>query len=130
MMKISELSGPSQSAARLIGTAVSVPDPIQNLSRALALIAQGPGSSTAAPYAFRLPKGKAVDEHFGGTRGWWNCRILPCKANNFRPPIKSFVDKKAGSRRGCRFILHSSALEYFQRLAAEQTQPGMEGSAQ
>lgn len=125
MKKTKEVFGSEniKQPAHLCGASASAPDLLHHLSRVLALIAQPPTSPAAAPYAFRLPKAKSTDPYFGGARGWWNARILPCEANNFSPPVKSFVDKAPGARRGVRFILFESAKEYFQKLANGQSTP-------
>ena len=74
----------------------------------------------AAIFSFRLPKSGQTDPFFGGARSYWNSLTLPSAANGFDPPVRSFVDRKPGTRRGVRFILWESALDYFKRLASEQ----------
>lgn len=87
-----------------------------------------PQPSGPPTFSFRLPKAGQIDPYFGGARSYWNARILPSAANNFQPAVQSFVDKKPGTERGVRFILWSSALSYFSRLASEQNRrrPGGE----
>jgi len=77
-------------------------------------------STTAAPITFRLPKTGTNDPYFGVPRTFWNQRVLPNKFNKGKPPIKSFVVKTTGSKRGIRLILFESAKRYFQALAAQQ----------
>jgi hypothetical protein len=67
----------------------------------------------------RLPKNRQVDPIFSLSRSTWNLFILPCKANNFRPPIKSISLRRPGTIRGVRLISVASAREYFERLAVE-----------
>lgn len=83
----------------------------------------GKNKDTAGIFSFRLPKQGQVDPFFGGARSFWNERVLPTRANGFKPPIKSFVDRKPGASRGIRFILWTSALDYFRRLASEESRP-------
>jgi hypothetical protein len=72
------------------------------------------------PFAFRLPKDGELDSYFGGTRTFWNERVLPSQ-NNGKPPVASVVVADPDAKRGCRFILYSSAKDYFERLLKEQT---------
>jgi len=74
------------------------------------------GSSLDIRELLRLPKNRTVDPIFSLSRSTWNLLILPCKANNFRPPIKSISLRRPGTIRGCRLIVVASAREYFQRL--------------
>lgn len=82
-----------------------------------------------SPYSFRLPKSGTVDPYFGCSRSWWNERILPCPANNFKPPIKSFTDAAQGHLKGVRFVLFSSALQYFEGLASKDSGRKAAGAA-
>ena len=70
----------------------------------------------------RLPSGKAGarDPIYNLSRGKWNSLILPCKANGFKPPIKSVSQRNRGALRGVRMISADSARAYFQNLLAEQ----------
>lgn len=67
----------------------------------------------------RLPKSGQRDAIFSLSRSTWNLLILPCKANNFRPPIKSISLRKPGAVRGVRLISVASARAYFQGLVAQ-----------
>lgn len=73
----------------------------------------------ALVYSFRLPKPGTVDPFFGGARTFWNSLVL-VGPNGERPPVKSVVRKVPGAKRGCRFILFSSAKTFFETLEAEQ----------
>src|SRR5262245_2151960 len=81
------------------------------------------GAAPVQPYTFRLPRNGQTDPYFGGSRTFWNQRVLPNKSNGGRPPVKSIVEKQPGSKRGIRFILFESAKSYFKRLAENQA-PG------
>lgn len=67
------------------------------------------------PVFFRLPKNGRVDPYFGGTRTFWNERVLPSQRNDFCPPVKSRVIKsRPGAKTGIRFIDFRSALAWFE----------------
>ncbi len=74
------------------------------------------------PVTFRLPPDGERDAYFGCARTFWNQRVLPSAANNFKPPIKSVVVKTTGVKRGIRLIVYASAKAYFDALIAEQSQ--------
>ena len=67
------------------------------------------------PEFMRLPKYKERDPFFGLTRGTLNQLILPCKTNNYRPPVRSCVLRKRGARTGVRLIDIASLREYIRR---------------
>lgn len=69
---------------------------------------------------FRLPKPGHTDPHFGGSRSWWNGKILPSENNDHQPPVKSVVDKRPGAKSGVRFIDFQSAMDYFTKLTIDQ----------
>lgn len=71
------------------------------------------------PEFLRLPKSGTKDPIYATSRSGWNQLILPCAANNFRPPIKSISHRKVGAIRGVRLIVAASAREYFNKLIAE-----------
>ena len=74
------------------------------------------------PVMFRLPKTGEADPYFGGSRTFWNERVLPTAENNFKPTVKSVVVKQRGARKGIRFIVFASARAYFDALAETQEQ--------
>ena len=80
----------------------------------------GQSQSQVTPYSFRLPKPNSVDPWFGGSRTFWNQQVLPCPTNGNKPTVKSVTKKQPGAKRGVRFILYQSAVEFFQRLEQEQ----------
>jgi hypothetical protein len=71
------------------------------------------------PFTFRLPKTGSVDPFFGGSRTFWNEKILPSK-NNGSPQVDSIIIAVPGAKRGIRFILFESAKRFFERIAKEQ----------
>jgi hypothetical protein len=80
-------------------------------------------ASMPSPITFRLPQAGELDHYFGGTRTFWNERVLPNEENNFKPPVKSVVVKQPGAKRGMRFIVFESAKAYFDALIAKQAEP-------
>jgi len=82
-----------------------------------------PGSSAHLQAEFyRLPKPGTLDPIFQLSRSTWNILILPCAANDFKPPIQSVSLRKRGSVRGVRLIVADSARAYFNALIAEANQ--------
>ena len=80
-----------------------------------------------APLLFPLPRQNGVDPFFGCTRSYWNLLILPNGRNDFKPQVKSVVDrtrsnarKDGRGARGKRLIVFRSALDYFNRLASAE----------
>lgn len=68
------------------------------------------------PVFVPLPSGKNT-EHFSGLkRGALNQLILPCKANNYRPPIKSISMRRGSCVKGKRLVLLTSLLYYLRDL--------------
>lgn len=90
--------------------------------------ASNPPFPPPPPRFFRLPKPGTTDPHFGGSRSYWNEKILPMECNGFKPPVRSVVERKRGAKRGIRFISFVSAVGYFQRLELEQNQTAQEVS--
>lgn len=73
------------------------------------------------PKTIRLPKQGTHDPDFGWTRSYWNELILPRLSNRFAPPIKSWVIKKPGAKRGIRLIDYASALAWFESQKGDDT---------
>ncbi len=73
----------------------------------------------APPICFRVPKPGCVDPHFGFTRPFWYQLIMPNRANNFIPPVKSRLLKKLNAKRGIRLIDFSSAKAWLERQGNE-----------
>lgn len=83
-------------------------------------------SGSFLPEFLRLPRAPGRDPHFGLSRSMWNQLILPCEANGYRPPIKSFSLRRKGTLKGVRIISAKSALDYFRKLESEQNPPSPE----
>jgi len=98
--------------------------PIRPAYTAAPLVVADNSTSTDLRELLRLPKNRQVDPIFSLSRSTWNLLILPCAANNFRPPIKSISLRRPGTTRGCRLIIISSARAYFQRLIDEAESRG------
>lgn len=69
--------------------------------------------------SIRLPKVGARCPHTGLSRSSLNELILPCPANNFRPPVKSGLIKKQGASRGVRVIDYKNLTAYVEKLCGE-----------
>jgi hypothetical protein len=96
------------------------------------------GQTTTAPVAapavaatptypewIRLPRSGTLDPWCGLSRSKLNELVLPCPANEFKPPVKSIVLRRKGAVKGCRLIYLKSLLDYLEAQGHEQT----EGSA-
>ena len=84
------------------------------------LSAQENGSPLSAhirPIYIRLPKPKENCPHTGLKRSKMNELILPCKPNEYRPPVKSICLRKPGSIKGTRLILFESLVAYLEKFA-------------
>lgn len=75
------------------------------------------------PIKFPFPRSGERDPYFFEARTRWYELAVPCKANGFRPPVKSVVDLKPGNVKGRRFIVFESARQYFERLARNGNVP-------
>ena len=60
----------------------------------------------------RLPPPGQKDPVFGLTRSYLNMLILAWRENEFRPPVKSFVLKRARTKKGVRLIEIASLRSY------------------
>jgi hypothetical protein len=58
----------------------------------------------AQPEYMRLPRAGERDPIFGLSRTVLNELILPCEANDFRPPVRSVVLRKRGAQTGIRLV--------------------------
>jgi len=83
------------------------------------LAAQQFADTAAAPECIRLPIGGHRELKLSLCRSTWNGLVLPCRANNFRPPVKSISVRRPGAIRGIRMISIPSARAYFQGLLDE-----------
>lgn len=70
----------------------------------------------------RLPPSGQQDPIFGLKRSYLNLLILPCRENNFRPPVKSIVLRRTRARKGVRLIEIASLRAYIRgQLDAPET---------
>ena len=83
----------------------------------------GPADPPSRKY-MRLPKPKARDPYFGFRRSFLNTLILPCKENNYSPPVASFVLKRRPtSRCGVRLVDLASLEDYIAKHPQEKVEP-------
>jgi hypothetical protein len=80
---------------------------------------------TDAEY-MRLPPSGEHDPIFALKRSFLNSLILPCRENNWRPPVKSIVLRRKRARKGVRLIeiasLRTYIKEQLEAAAREQEQ--------
>lgn len=69
-------------------------------------------NTAIVPETIRLPKIGQHDMYFGMTRSALNELILPTPRNGFKPPVRSFVLRRKGSRTGIRLISYRHLREY------------------
>ena len=78
---------------------------------------EGLGASTSVkPEFVRLPKGGTRCPHTGLSRSKLNQLVLPCKENDFKPPVESKSVRSRGTIRGTRLIVFDSLMEYLNGL--------------
>ena len=65
----------------------------------------------------RLPPAGQTDPVFGLKRSFLNLLILPCRENDWRPPVKSMVLRRKRARKGVRLIDVASLREYILQQA-------------
>ena len=68
------------------------------------------------PEFIRLPKSGTRCPHTGLSRSKMNQLVLPCKENDYKPPVESKCDRKRGTIRGTRFIVFDSLIGYLNGL--------------
>lgn len=87
------------------------------------------------PEFIPLPREGQVEFYSGLRRGALNLLILPCKENDFRPPVKSVSLRRPGYTKGKRLIVLASLLEFLRGVQKEQEKqqpakrPGTKGRA-
>ena len=74
------------------------------------------GKIPIKPEFIRLPKSGTRCPHTGLSRSKMNQLVLPCKENDFKPPVESKVLRKRGTIRGTRLIVFDSLMEYLNGL--------------
>jgi hypothetical protein len=73
-------------------------------------------SVTVEPEFIRLPKSGARCLYTGLSRSKMNQLVLPCKENDFKPPVESKVLRNRGTIRGTRLIVFDSLMNYLNGL--------------
>jgi hypothetical protein len=71
----------------------------------------------SGPKFMRLPKTGQRDPIFSQTRSYLNMLILPSLANEFKPPVKSYVMRKPGARTGVRLVDVESLTRFIEKHA-------------
>jgi len=74
------------------------------------------------PEFLRLPKPGRLCPFTGLSRSKINELILPCPANDWKPPVKSISLRKKGSVRGCRLIVYDSFISYLKTKLNESNE--------
>jgi len=72
--------------------------------------------TTVEPEFIRLPKSGSRCLHTGLSRSKMNQLVLPCKENDYKPPVESKVLRNRGTIRGTRLIVFDSLMEYLNGL--------------
>jgi hypothetical protein len=68
------------------------------------------------PEFVRLPKGGTRCPYTGLSRSKMNQLVLPCKENDYKPPVESKVLRSRGTIRGTRLIVFDSLINYLRQL--------------
>ncbi len=74
------------------------------------------GKIPIKPEFIRLPKSGTRCLHTGLSRSKLNQLVLPCKENDFKPPVESKVLRSRGTIRGTRLIVFDSLINYLRQL--------------
>ena len=69
-------------------------------------------SNAVRPEFIRLPKPGACDPWTGLGRSTLNLLVLPCRENDYRPPVRSCTLRRKGTTKGVRLIDLQSLLDY------------------
>lgn len=80
------------------------------------------------PEFIRLPATGKRCAYTGLSRSKMNELILPCVANNHRPPVVSKVLRQKGQTKGARLIVFDSLLAYINSQTPETTTTAKGGS--
>ena len=72
--------------------------------------------TTVKPEFIRLPKSGTRCPHTGLSRSKMNQLVLPCKENDYKPPVESKVLRNRGTIRGTRLIVFDSLMSYLEGL--------------
>jgi hypothetical protein len=68
------------------------------------------------PEFIRLPKAATLCAHTGLSRSIMNELILPCEANNRKPPVRSILLRKPGNIGGVRLVDYRSLVDFLRSL--------------
>ena len=68
------------------------------------------------PEFLRLPKSGTRCPYTGLSRSKLNQLVLPCKENDYKPPVESKVLRNRGTIRGTRLIVFDSLMNYLKGL--------------
>jgi hypothetical protein len=79
-----------------------------------------PSQASQMPEFIPLPREGQVEFYSGLRRGALNLLILPCKENNFRPPVQSISLCRSPHTKGKRLIVLTSLLAHLRGLVAKQ----------
>jgi hypothetical protein len=80
--------------------------------------------ASTRPIFIRLPRAKTRCSYTGLSRTSLNELVVPCAANDFAPPVRSYVKKKRGAARGIRLVDLGSLLSYLRSLSTGGTSVG------
>ena len=69
------------------------------------------------PEFVRLPKVGTLCPHTGLTRAKMNELVLPCEANQFKPPVHSVSLRRPGQLKGVRLVDYASLIAYLRSFA-------------
>lgn len=70
----------------------------------------------------RLPKTGKACPHTGLSRSTLNSLILPCAANGYKPPVRSYVLRQHGRLKGIRLIDFESLCSYIRNQTESTVQ--------
>ena len=64
------------------------------------------------PEFLRLPKPGNLCPYSGLSRSYLNNLVLPCKENDFRPPVRSVSLRRPGQTKGVRLVVFDSLMAF------------------
>jgi hypothetical protein len=83
-------------------------------------------ATTVYPETIRLPKTGTTCPWTGLSRSAMNQLVLPCRQNNFRPPVRSYCLRQRGSKTGIRLVSFDSLINYILQHEQQPGQPEVE----
>lgn len=107
--------------SKLVAEAFSKQGPSNGRSAAAMTIAPINASSffLHRPEFIRLPKSPALCPFSGLTRSKMNELVLPCAANDFRPPVKSISLRKRGQTKAVRLVVYDSLMSHLRSFLTD-----------